>query len=118
MIKILFDNECSICKKEINYYKSIAPLGTFLWCNLHTHQDMLSKYQITYKDALLSLHAIDEKEKLHKGIDAFCLIWKHLRAWRFLSLIIRLPIIYPTSKIAYQYFAAWRFKKLHYCRVN
>lgn len=118
MIKILFDNQCNICKKEINYYKSIAPTNIFSWCNVHTNKDLLNKYQITYKDALLSLHAIDENEMLHKGIDAFCLIWKYLRGWRFLSLIIRLPIIYSMSKIAYQYFAAWRFKKLHYCRVN
>jgi predicted DCC family thiol-disulfide oxidoreductase YuxK len=118
MIKILFDNQCNICRKEIQYYKSIAPSGVFLWCNLHAHEEILYKYQITYKDALLSLHAIDENEIMHIGVDAFCLIWKHLRGWRFLSLIIRLPIIYSVSKIAYKYFALWRFKKLHYCRVN
>ena len=118
MIKILFDNQCNICKKEIQYYKSIAPTDIFLWCNLHTNKEILNKYKITYKDALLSLHAIDEKEMLHKGIDAFCLIWKHLRGWRYLSFVIKLPIIYPMSKIAYQYFASWRFNRLNYCRVN
>ncbi len=118
MIKILFDNQCNICKKEIRYYKSIAPAGIFLWCNLHTNKELLNKYQITRKDALLSLHAIDEKEILYKGIDAFCLIWKHLRGWSVLSIMIKLPIIYNVSKVAYQYFALWRFQKLNYCRVN
>ena len=118
MIKILFDNQCNIFKKEIQYYKSIAHTDIFLWCNLHTNKEILNKYKITYKDALLSLHAIDEKEILYKGIDAFCLIWKHLRGWRYLSFVIKLPIIYPMSKIAYQYFASWRFNRLNYCRVN
>ncbi len=85
MIKILFDNQCNICKKEIQYYQSISPPRTFLWCNLHTNKALLRKYKITHKDALLSLHAIDEKESLHKGVDAFCLIWKHLRGCSFIS---------------------------------
>ncbi len=118
MIKILFDNQCNICTKEIRYYKSIAPAGIFLWCNLHTHQELLNQYQITRKDALLSLHAIDEKEVLYKGIDAFCLIWKHLRGWSLLSHIIQLPLIYHISKMAYKHFALWRFHRLNYCRVN
>jgi predicted DCC family thiol-disulfide oxidoreductase YuxK len=118
MIKILFDNQCNICKKEIRYYQSISPSKIFLWCDLHTNKTLLRKYKITHKDALLSLHAIDEKESLYKGVDAFCLIWKHLRGWNLLSLIIKMPIIYPTSKILYKFFALWRFNKLHYCRVN
>ena len=118
MIKILFDNQCNICKKEIQYYQSISPPKIFLWCNLHTSKTLLRKYKITHKDALLSIHAIDEKEILYKGVDAFCLIWKHLRGWKLLSLIIKMPIIYPTSKILYKYFALWRFNKLNYCRVN
>lgn len=118
MIKILFDNQCNICKKEIRYYQSISPPGIFLWCNLHANKELLRKHKITYKDALLSLHAIDEKESLHKGVDAFCLIWKYLRGWRLLSLIIRMPIIYSTSKILYKSFALWRFNKLKYCRIN
>jgi predicted DCC family thiol-disulfide oxidoreductase YuxK len=118
MIKILFDNQCNICKKEIQYYRSISPSRIFLWCNLHTNKALLRKYNISYKEALLSLHAIDEKDRLHKGIDAFCLIWKHLKGWKFLRLIIKMPIIYPTSKILYKFFALWRFNKLNYCRVS
>lgn len=118
MIKILFDNQCNICKKEIRYYQSISPSEVFLWCDLHKNKTLLRKYKITLKDALLSLHAIDEKECIYKGVDAFCLIWKHLRGWNLISHIIKMPIIYPTSKALYKHFALWRFNKLHYCRVN
>ncbi len=118
MIKILFDNQCSLCSKEINYYKSIAPRGTFLWCNIHTHKQLLNQYRITRIESLMSLHAIDDKNRIYKGIDAFCLIWKNLKGWKLLSLLINLPLIYQSSKIFYKYFAAWRFNKLKYCRVN
>ena len=118
MIKIFYDQHCSLCSKEINYYRSISPKGIFMWCNLHTNNKLLRKYGITLKDSLLSLHAIDEKKRLFKGIDAFWLIWNNLRGWRFLSFIIKMPIIYLVSKILYSYFARWRFKKLNYCQVN
>jgi predicted DCC family thiol-disulfide oxidoreductase YuxK len=118
MIKILYDHHCSLCSKEINYYRSIAPKGIFLSCNLHAHNELLRKYKITHKEALLSLHAIDTKEKLYRGVDAFCLIWNHLRGWRLLSFIIKMPLIYTVSKVFYSYFARWRFNKMKYCRTN
>ena len=118
MIKILYDQHCSLCLKEINYYKSIAPQGVFLWCNLHTHHELLRKYDIAQKDALLSLHAIDGKERLYRGVDAFCLIWNNLKGWRLLGFIIKMPLIYQMSKVFYSYFALWRFNKMKYCRVN
>ena len=118
MIKVLYDQHCSLCSREINYYKSIAPKGVFLWCNLHTHHELLSKYGIVQKDALLSLHAIDGKERLYRGVDAFCLIWNNLKGWRLLSFIIKMPLIYQLSKVFYSYFALWRFKKMKYCEVN
>ena len=118
MIKILYDQHCSLCLKEINYYKSIAPKGIFMWCNLHKHNKLLHKYGITYNDALLSLHAIDDKDRIYRGIDAFCLLWNNLKRWRLLSFIIKLPLIYFISKIFYSYFAQWRFNKMKYCKVS
>ena len=118
MIKILYDQHCSICSKEINYYRSIAPKGIFMWCNLHKHNKLLRKYGITYNDALLGLHAIDDKDRIYRGIDAFCLIWNNLKKWRLLSFIIKLPLIYFISKIFYSYFAQWRFNKMKYCKVS
>jgi predicted DCC family thiol-disulfide oxidoreductase YuxK len=79
MIKILYDQHCSLCSKEINYYRSIAPKGIFMWCNLHKHNKLLRKYGITYNDALLSLHAIDDKEVIYRGVDAFCLNMEQLK---------------------------------------
>jgi len=118
MIKILFYNRCSLCKREINYYKSIAPKGKFLWCDLHKNLSLLRKYKIAHNEALLSLHAIDENKKLHKGIDAFCLIWNELNGWHLLSFIVKMPIIYRVSKALYKQFAIWRFNKLKYCELN
>jgi predicted DCC family thiol-disulfide oxidoreductase YuxK len=66
----------------------------------------------------MSLHAIDGKEKLYSGIDAFCLIWNNLKGWALLSFVVRMPFIYFVSKMLYSYFALWRFNKMKYCRVN
>lgn len=118
MIKIIFDNRCSLCQREINYYKSIAPEGKFKWIDLHKNDLLLRKYKITRNEALLSLHAIDHKQKIHKGIDAFCLIWKELKGWNILNIIVKMPIIYSLSKILYKQFAIWRMNKLNHCRIN
>ena len=73
-----FDGKCAICSREINYYRSLAPKDNFIWCDLHSNSNMMKEYQLDYKQALLTLHAVDENGILHIGVDAFTLIWKNI----------------------------------------
>jgi len=117
-IIIFFDSKCSICSKEINFYRSIAPKNTFLWCDLHSDSSLLKDYALDYKEALLMLHAMDEKEMVYIGIDAFALIWRNIPRFYLLAMIIKTPLIYQLSKFGYRYFAEWRFKRMGYCKTN
>ena len=115
-IKIFFDSKCSICTREINYYRAIADKDTFIWCDLHNDSKTLRAYGVDYKKALLMLHAIDEKGMIHIGIDAFCLIWGNIPRFNLLAKIIKAPGLYQLLSIAYRYFANWRFRRLNYCQ--
>jgi len=115
---IIFDDHCSMCSKEISYYRSIAKKNQFLWCDLHVQSHLLEHYNISRKEALMALHAIDEKGKLYKGIDAFIIIWQQLSYWKVLAFIIKLPIINPVAKFLYSKFAAWRYDRLDYCEID
>lgn len=118
MIKIFFDDACSLCQKEIHYYKSISPKKKFQWLNIHENNALLKRFNISQNEALLSLHAIDEKQRIYKGMDAFSLIWRELKGWRWLSILVNIPLISPLCKILYKLFAYWRFNKLNYCKVQ
>ena len=115
---IIFDDHCGMCSKEISYYKSLSTKNKFLWCDLHAESELLKQFNISRKDALMSLHAIDEEGKLYKSIDAFIIIWQELSYWKILAFIMKIPIINPIAKFLYQRFAVWRYARLNYCEVD
>jgi predicted DCC family thiol-disulfide oxidoreductase YuxK len=68
---------------------------------------------LTFDVALRRLHAQDLEGRLHKGVDAFILIWKNLPRWAYLVPLISLPIIKPLADFAYDHFADWRINRLY-----
>lgn len=75
-----------MCSKEVAYYKSISKKDAFLWCDLFEESQLLKQFNISRNEALMALHAIDEKGKIYKGIDAFSVIWQELPYWRIFFL--------------------------------
>lgn len=117
MITVFYDGKCGLCSKEINYYRSIAPKGIFIWQDITESAESLNKEGITLVEGLKLLHAKDNSGHIHVGVDAFILIWKQLNKWRVLAFLIDLPIIRQVANLAYRTFANWRFKKLNHCQL-
>ncbi|MBA2484240.1 MAG: DUF393 domain-containing protein [Nitrosomonas sp.] len=117
MITVFYDGKCGLCFKEINHYRKIAPDGIFDWQDITKSDDGLKKVGIALSEGLKLLHARDDSKKLHVGLDAFILIWKQLKLWRFLATLVSLPIIRQMADLAYRSFANWRFKRLEHCQL-
>ena len=118
MITVFYDSKCSLCSKEIKYYRRIAISGVFDWQDINLLNSELNDRGIKDSDALKILHVIDTNNKLHLGVDAFIIIWNNLDYWRILARVISLPIIKRVVNIAYKLFANWRFNKKSYCVVE
>ena len=117
MITVFYDGKCGLCSREINHYRKIAPAGIFSWKDITESVDELEQEGISLAQGLKLLHAKDERQQLHVGVDAFILIWKQLDRWRVLAILVSLPGIRQISNLAYCTFANWRFDRLEHCRV-
>ena len=117
LTKVFYDGKCWLCSKEINYYKRIAPKNIFEWHDIASNPEKLKDLHVSQYDALMYLHAIDQKSNLIIGVDAFILIWGHLKYWKILSIFVKTPIIYSIAKITYKLFANYRFKRLSHCQT-
>jgi predicted DCC family thiol-disulfide oxidoreductase YuxK len=117
MITVFYDGQCGLCRREIDYYKRIAPQGLFDWHDITLHSDALERLGISYVDALKQLHARDDQGTMHIGVDAFLLIWSVLPRWRWLARIVKMPLIYSTAHFLYRIFANWRFNRLNHCVI-
>ena len=118
VISVYFDGKCSLCKKEIAYYKAIAPINTFLWRDIATEPKYLQEINVSQSIALRRLHVLDSKKKLTVGFDAFIIIWSNIKWWRFAALVASLPILNQALNICYNQFADWRYKRLPHCSLS
>ncbi len=117
MIDVLFFGICGLCIKEIAYYQNIAPSGIFAWMDIATDASPLATHQISQADALRHLHVRDAAGDWHIGAAAFLVIWQQLRYWRFLAVLVGLPIIRHIAAMVYNRFADYRFAKLAHCQI-
>jgi len=116
MITVFYDGKCSLCSKEINHYRKIAPDGIFKWQDITKSTDELNKEGITLTEGLKLLHAKDNNGEIHVGVDAFILIWTQLKRWRVLAILAGLPMIRQIADMAYRIFANERFRRLQHCQ--
>ena len=117
MITVYFDGACKYCSKEINYYKTISSTEEFKWIDVAENPDAMIDYNITQAEALLFLHAVDNKKNVYIGVEAFALIWKNLRHWKLLGHLVSLPLIKLALRHIYEIFAKRRFKHYQHCRL-
>ena len=112
-VTVFYDGSCSLCSREINFYKKRAEKGKFLWVDINHSKSLLSQYNLTLCKANAELHVVDENGKIQKGINGFRIIWRNVPGLSSLSTISGLPIVNGTLSLAYKLFAWARpiFKK-------
>ena len=118
MITVFYDGKCGLCSKEIRHYKRIAPDGVFDWVDITVSPEDLKKEGVSLSTGLKLLHAKDNNEVIHVGVDAFILIWKQLQNWQTLATFVSLPVIRQIAYYLYNKFANWRFGRLEHCQLS
>lgn len=117
MIKVFFDDLCSLCSKEIHYYRSLNPINPISWEPISESKEALEKLGISHSRALQELHVLTEDNQIHVGVDAFISIWSALPYWQWLAKVAAIKPINLLLIVVYKYFAKRRFKNLNHCQV-
>jgi predicted DCC family thiol-disulfide oxidoreductase YuxK len=119
VITVFYDGKCGLCRREIEYYKRIAAQNIFIWQDITILPDPFIKRGYAVQDGLKILHVEDDAGIMHQGVDAFVVIWRNLSSmWKFIALLMRIPLVLPITNKLYRLFAAWRFKKLGYDKCD
>jgi predicted DCC family thiol-disulfide oxidoreductase YuxK len=110
-ITVFFDNSCSICRREINHYQSIDSKSSIKWVDISDKDCDLTQYGINRLSAMNVFHVIDNNGNVHKGENAFILLWSVLPAWRVLAKIFQFKPLKALLAYFYRQFSRWRFRK-------
>ena len=117
MLTVYYDGKCGLCRREIEYYKRVAPPGGFLWHDIANDPTSLADLDISQADALRRLHARDAAGTVYVGVAAFIVIWQGLNYWKYLALIFKLPLLKTIASVVYDRFADYRFSRLTHCQL-
>jgi len=117
MLTVYYDGKCGLCRREIEYYKRVAPADRFVWLDIATDPASLADLDISQADALRRLHARDASGVVYVGVAAFSAIWQGLNYWRYLAMIVNLPLLKPLAAFTYDRFADYRFSRLTHCQL-
>ena len=106
-MKVYFNGSCNICNAEINHYKKKTCDINYIDISKKKdeHINHLSK-----KDLYRRMH-VYHNGKLISGSESFLVLWDTMPKWRYLSSLLKIPILRQLWKIAYEVLALFLYIK-------
>ena len=111
-MKVYYDDKCSICRKEIDYYKKLR-VRNVEWIGIHKNGKKIDFNKITKESYLKRMHVIDDDKQIKVGVEAFIAIWKKNSKFKYLAMVINFFPIKILAIFAYNIFAHFRYKNLY-----
>jgi len=108
MIRVFYDGSCSLCSREIAFYKRVSEAVAIDWVDISKSGDQLTLYGLGYDEAMSQFHVQDEDGQLLRGVEAFLLLWSRISPFQILGFLVGLPVIKQIAIFAYARFAKWR----------
>ena len=108
-MKIFFNNSCSICRSEINVYKTQG-IKHLEWVDITNNKAAERDTQKTNKDLLRRLH-VKSDGKIYSGAKAFIILWDRMPKFRLLGKVLSIPIIFHFFSLFYEIVAFFLYLK-------
>ncbi|WP_084861380.1 thiol-disulfide oxidoreductase DCC family protein [Salibaculum halophilum] len=115
MTKVLHNDTCPICSREVAAYARQAErAGVALEID---GLDAASAWGLD-RDAAARTFRVQHDGDLHEGLDAFRLLWARLPGWRWLARLTGLPGIHGLADRGYRHVAAPALYAMHRRRAR
>ena len=108
MIKVLFNDSCSICSKEINHYKSLD--NNINWIDINDLELSSKISGKNHKELLRRLHVVKDN-KVYSGVKAFAIMWQNIPKYKWMGKLVTIPGIYHISVVFYEIVAFFLYLK-------
>ncbi len=112
-IKIYYNQSCSICNSEINFYKKKITSPLFEWVNINDNIKAYIETKRTKDQLMRRMHALVHGH-LVVCAKVFLIIWEEINHFKILAKILGNPIIYPLFFIFYEIVALPLYLKNKY----
>lgn len=108
-ITIFYDGACGICRREMGRYRAEDKNARLKFVNANHPNFDLKSEGLDPQKILDYIYAKDQNGKVVCGVDAFAWIWEAC-GYKFLPILVRLPLIKQLARAFYRLFARYRYK--------
>ena len=109
MLKVYYNNNCSVCRLEINHYIR-KNTKNIKWIDISNNKKAEIELDKNARQLLRRLHVM-HNNKVYEGVTAFIILWERLPGYRWLSKLVSLPILYQLFYITYEIVAIFLYLK-------
>jgi predicted DCC family thiol-disulfide oxidoreductase YuxK len=107
-LTVLYDGECPVCSREINWYRRQAAEEDIRWLDLSRCDQAELPPGIPRQAALARFHVIEANGVPVTGAAGFARLWQAYPGLRGLAWFARLPAIRQALELGYQGFLRLR----------
>jgi predicted DCC family thiol-disulfide oxidoreductase YuxK len=108
-IKMLFDGQCPLCSREVSMLRKRNDRGLIAFEDIAEPGFDPTKYGLTMKQVVGSMHAVCPDGSVINGVDVFAAVYDAV-GWKIPAGLIRWRVTRPLMKLGYRVFAALRPK--------
>ena len=109
MIRVYYNQKCTVCNIEISHYKK-KNISNLILVDINSPSKDLKILGKSHKEMMRRLHVVDDKT-IYSGASAFIVLWSNLPNYKLLSKILNVPIIFQVFNIFYEFIAFLLFIK-------
>ena len=109
MLKVYYNNNCSVCRIEINHYIR-KNTKNIKWIDISNNKEAEIELDKSARQLLRRLHVMHNSE-VYEGAKAFIILWERLPGYRWLSKLASLPVLYQLFYITYEIVAIFLYLK-------
>lgn len=108
-LEVLYNSACPVCDAGVKQQKRLMQTSTArgdtAWTDVTCHAEALDRAGLSLEQVRRHLYVRDAGGTLHRGADAFAVLWRATPGLRWLRTLITLPGLRTVARISYDWFA-------------
>jgi predicted DCC family thiol-disulfide oxidoreductase YuxK len=108
-LEILYNSACPVCdagvKRHQDLMQASTARGETAWTDVTCHAEALGRASLTLEQVRRHIYVRDADGTLHRGADAFAVLWRATPGLRWLGALMSLPGLRTLARFTYDWFA-------------
>ncbi len=117
VLTVFFDGSCPVCSREMKWLQKREQKGTIIYVTAKNHEELKEwTDRFTFEESMKTIHALDQKEHLYKGIDTLAEVYARVSI-PSLAILMKAPGFYWIFQGLYFIWAKLRPRRKGSCKL-